>query len=899
MCGKMTPLLSFLLALSVGLPATYGQTGHLTEEFLGDGDWFDLAYASVTFTPISGGTSYACSLESITHLPTNPALGTNLPLGDDDWIEVEFVDPPVSLRIFNRSFSTIFVGSNGYVTFTRPDTDPSQTLDEHFEILRISGLYCDLAPHHGGSVKAQYCANCVAVTWQGVPEYENTAPNTFQIVMFFDGRIQLSWLEIGARECIVGLSNGGGLSRYFRETDFTDCPGEPRDGGGVKAEYFEGMVPQGNPCLTRIEPRIDNDWGTNVVACGLRNRVSARWTATLDISTRGTYTFATNSDDGVLLWLNGLPIIENWTDHPSTFEISQPWQLEPGRYSLCMEWYENAVDAVAELYWARPGRDYEIIPSGSLQPPPPPIPPPEGGPPRAVPSLVEGFDHFNDDVAAGRAIFQTWIGGRHPVDPLYDNGTGMRVGHLTAPYAEQTIVYSGRQSMPLYYDNSHPRGYSQADRTWDTPQNWQAQGDTLSLQVHGQPPKLIRTDAPGYIISGAGEDIWGTSDEFRFMHRRIGNVSEYAIHARVVSNGQGSNAWAKGGVMIRESLDPGSKHAMTVVTGGAGGGGAFQWRRTTNGVSYSSHNPQPPVSPPHWVKIERIGNNFSAYLSPDGVNWTQQGQTQTIYMNSEVYIGMCVTSHASGELRTYEFDNVYVHATIPPYGETGIEDVGVAQPGNDPAQLYIEVEDVQGRVGEVIHPDPDILLRAEWTEWRIPLSRFAQRGVNLVAVERMSIGMRDLSDLPGIGIGLMQSDDSGSEGTGPFDWFEFEVNPDFPEKRVQSDDSHSKGKEVADGFQLITAGTSRGLVSGMVESSGGTIDNAKVTLTRCGEGGGASQSKHTENGYYFFRPPVGWSYSLSVEAKGFKPQVEPGLLTFSDGSPPKERNFNLKPIGAP
>ena len=193
-----------------------------TEEFKGDAhdDGFDLAYSSITFTPTSEGTSYVTSLEQITELPRNPALGTDLGLGDDDYVEVGFSDP-VSVKIFNRSFSSFFVGSNGYITFTRGDQDPSQTLEEHFETLRISGLFCDLAPPHAGSVKAQYCANCVAITWLEVPEYSYTATNTFQIEMFFDGRIRISWLEINADECIVGLSKGLGLPDGFVETDFS------------------------------------------------------------------------------------------------------------------------------------------------------------------------------------------------------------------------------------------------------------------------------------------------------------------------------------------------------------------------------------------------------------------------------------------------------------------------------------------------------------------------------------------------------------------------------------------------------------------------------------------------------------------------------------------------------
>ena len=60
-----------------------------------------------------------------------------------------------------------------------------------------------------------------SISWQAVPQFSNTRANTFQIEMFFDGRIRMSWLEIGAGDCIVGLSNGLGLSPDFEETDFS------------------------------------------------------------------------------------------------------------------------------------------------------------------------------------------------------------------------------------------------------------------------------------------------------------------------------------------------------------------------------------------------------------------------------------------------------------------------------------------------------------------------------------------------------------------------------------------------------------------------------------------------------------------------------------------------------
>jgi len=167
-----------------------------------------------------------------------------------------------------------------------------------------------------------------------------------------------------------------------------------------------------------------------------------------------------------------------------------------------------------------------------------------------------------------------------------------------------------------------------------------------------------------WTIRGDGADIWGNSDAFHYAYVPLSGDGE--IIARVVSNGFGSNTWAKGGVMIRETLNPDSKHIMMVVTGGEGGGKALQCRSTTGGSSFSSHG-DTTVSPPLWVMLQRRGNTFTGYYSYNGVNWIQQPSSyagdgtvnpRVILMNTNIYIGLCVTSHAYGEMRTFTFDNV-------------------------------------------------------------------------------------------------------------------------------------------------------------------------------------------------------------------------------------------------
>jgi hypothetical protein len=94
--------------------------------------------------------------------------------------------------------------------------------------------------------------------------------------------------------------------------------------------------------------------------------------------------------------------------------------------------------------------------------------------------LVEDFEGYTDDDAAGEAIWQTWIDGFGVAD------NGAQVGYLMPPYAEQTIVHGGAQSMPLLYVNEAGVANSEATLTLTAPRDWtQAGVGELSLWFRG------------------------------------------------------------------------------------------------------------------------------------------------------------------------------------------------------------------------------------------------------------------------------------------------------------------------------------------------------------------------------------------------------------------------------
>ncbi|MEM6967310.1 MAG: PA14 domain-containing protein, partial [Bacteroidota bacterium] len=148
----------------------------------------------------------------------------------------------------------------------------------------------------------------------------------------------------------------------------TVLPNPNLGGTGLTATYFDNINFTA-PVVEKIDPTINFNWGTGAPTNGVGAQTfSVRWEGAIEVPRSGGYTFYTNSDDGVRLWVNDKLIIENWTNHPATEDIGSI-VLEPGtRYKIKMEYYENGGAAVAQLRWSGPGINKEIIPANFLFP---------------------------------------------------------------------------------------------------------------------------------------------------------------------------------------------------------------------------------------------------------------------------------------------------------------------------------------------------------------------------------------------------------------------------------------------------------------------------------------------------------------------------------------------------
>ena len=234
-------------AIDVGADEVALQVQSHAEQFSDDraNGGFDLSNKAIMFIPVDDGMSYAACLREISRLPTDPAWGKELMLSDDTYSLVSLTDQK-TVSIYGSRFSSFYVGSNGYVTFSEGDHSAySRSLSCHFDTRRISCLFGDFDPSVSGMVGWQQLTDCVVVTWQDIPEFGRSNSNTFQVEMYFDGRIQLAWLAVAATEGIVGLSEGLGLPADFQQADFSDYPGcrvgPPAISGYVRTDGGSGL----------------------------------------------------------------------------------------------------------------------------------------------------------------------------------------------------------------------------------------------------------------------------------------------------------------------------------------------------------------------------------------------------------------------------------------------------------------------------------------------------------------------------------------------------------------------------------------------------------------------------------------------------------------------------------
>jgi len=373
--------------------------------------------------------------------------------------------------------------------------------------------------------------------------------------------------------------------------------------------------------------------------------------------------------------------------------------------------------------------------------------------------IVEDFEGYNP----AEPIWESWLDGLGfgaAGTPGFNagNGTGSAVGDdTTASFTEETIVHGGSQAMPLFYNNSKPgfANYSETEHTLAQTGDWTKNGVTqLSLWFRGYPGSVgsfAEGPAGTFTVTGSGADIWDTADQFHYAFKTLTGPGSIVAKVESLEN---SDPWAKAGVMIRDSLEPGSKHAFACIT--PSNGVASQGRVDTDGASFSTA--QADVTAPYWLKLERsISGTFTVSHSANGTTWTPVANSTptNIQMGLTVYIGLAVTSHNAALSCEASFSNVTMTGTVS--GQWMNQDIGIA--ANDAQTLYVGIADTAGNVAVVEHKDPSASQIDTWTKWAVNLSEFADQGVNLAGVQKIIIGLGNRTNPVAGGSGTLFIDD--------------------------------------------------------------------------------------------------------------------------------------------
>jgi hypothetical protein len=181
-----------------------------------------------------------------------------------------------------------------------------------------------------------------------------------------------------------------------------------------------------------------------------------------------------------------------------------------------------------------------------------------------------------------------------------------------------------------------------------------------SIDIGGATPPGTAAYADGkWTVMGAGSEIWGTSDSCQFAYKAL--TGDGAIIAKVDSL-QNTSLSAKAGVMMRTSLEQGAPRAWMAVTNRIQAEQNMQNLAVYGGNNYG--NKVLPIAssmPSYWLKLERIGNVITGYLSPDGTNWaaTDVGRIDGPLPDT-IYAGLVVSSVANGTLNRSVFSNVQI-----------------------------------------------------------------------------------------------------------------------------------------------------------------------------------------------------------------------------------------------
>ncbi len=205
---------------------------------------------------------------------------------------------------------------------------------------------------------------------------------------------------------------------------------------GLLATYFKSRFFFGD-AVVRVDPVVNFAWTNSPAADVAAEDYSVRWTGQLETKHSETYTFHVESDEGVRLWVNGKPLLNELFAVPRG-ELTGSLALEVGkRYEVRMETMNRQGGCTARLSWSSPSTPKALIPSSQLFP---------GVPPPPFHRVIPAGDDDGEIQAAG---VLTWGGSLLPAPIQTADDTAIRFGSAHSPPSLSLVNVARLYLQPL------------------------------------------------------------------------------------------------------------------------------------------------------------------------------------------------------------------------------------------------------------------------------------------------------------------------------------------------------------------------------------------------------------------------------------------------------------------
>ena len=143
----------------------------------------------------------------------------------------------------------------------------------------------------------------------------------------------------------------------------------PPGGQGLSARFFNNTNLTGTPVLARVDPAVNFVWSGTSPGTGVNTtNFSTIWSAWIQPQYSETYTFYTDTDDGVRLYINNAAVTNYFVSQSAT-ELSGMVSLVAGQYyPITMQYFQGTGAALAQLSWSSASQPREIVPPSALFP---------------------------------------------------------------------------------------------------------------------------------------------------------------------------------------------------------------------------------------------------------------------------------------------------------------------------------------------------------------------------------------------------------------------------------------------------------------------------------------------------------------------------------------------------